>query len=103
MKRALLVMLLVAAAGVIAGCGNVDLRGEAMTAAETSALDAWQAAQRAGADSTTPTWEQGYLLEDYAQWRYFVRAAKKDPTWGPKLAIEIQNEAAATQPAKGGN
>ena len=69
-----------------AGCGNVTLRGEALTAAETSAMDAYQAAQRAGATATTqPTWEQSYLVENFKQWRYFVRAARKDLNWGPRL------------------
>lgn len=40
---------LVLLAGMLAGCGNVCLRGEALTAAEASALDAWQAARRAAA------------------------------------------------------
>ncbi|HOF17355.1 MAG TPA: hypothetical protein PK082_00465 [Phycisphaerae bacterium] len=75
--------------GLLPGCGNVTLRGEALTAAETSAMDAYQAVQRAGATTTTqPTWEQSYLVENFRQWRYFVRAARKDLTWGPKLAGE---------------
>jgi hypothetical protein len=88
----LLTMLLTALACVAlgqAGCGNVYLQGDAATAAETSALDAYQAAQRMGATATTqPSWEQAYLVENFRQWRFFVRSARKDLTWGPKLVGE---------------
>ena len=87
-----LTMLLTALACVAlgeAGCGNVYLQGDAATAAETSTLDACQAVQRSGADATTqPSWEQSYLVENFKQWRSFVRSARKDLTWGPKLAGE---------------
>ena len=72
----------------LAGCGNVYLRGEALTAAETSAMDAWQAAQRGAAEPATPAWEKAYLEENFKQWRFFVRSARKDEAWGPKLPAE---------------
>ncbi|MFA6133395.1 MAG: hypothetical protein WC869_05185 [Phycisphaerae bacterium] len=92
------------------GCGNVYLKGEALTAAETSTMDAYQAVQRLGgtgvppvSESTAetavvpstaatatpaPTWMKAYLEENFKQWRFFVRSARKDLTWGPKLADE---------------
>jgi len=73
---------------VLVGCGNVYLRGEAMTAVETSTMDAFQAVQRAGAEPATPTWEKAYLAENFKQWRFFVRSARKDTAWGPKLPAE---------------
>ena len=69
----------------LAGCGNVYLRGEALTAAETSAMDAFGAAQRAEAE---PAWQKAYLQENFKQWRSFVRSARKDEAWGPKLEDE---------------
>jgi hypothetical protein len=69
----------------MAGCGNVYLRGEALTAAETSTMDAYQAYQRA---ETQPAWEKAYLGENFKQWRFFVRSARKDLSWGPKLEGE---------------
>jgi len=72
----------------LAGCGNVYLRGEALTAAETSAMDAFQATQRADAEPATPAWEKAYLQENFKQWRFFVRSARKDEDWGPKLEGE---------------
>jgi len=71
-----------------AGCGNVYLRGEALTAAETSTMDAYQSAQRASAEPATPAWEKAYLTENFKQWRFFVRSARKDLTWGPRLEGE---------------
>jgi hypothetical protein len=73
---------------LVAGCGNVYLRGDAATAAETSALHAFEAVQRADADANTPGWEKAYLTENYKQWRFFVQSARKDLTWGPKLPAE---------------
>ncbi len=91
MKAWMIVVLLalscVAVLG-IAGCGNVSLQGEAMTAAETSTMDAYQAVQRAQADPATPAWESAYLAENFKQWRFFVRSARKDLTWGPKMEGE---------------
>ena len=82
-------IILVVVAGMLAGCGNVYLKGDALTAAETSTMDAYQAVQRAGITATTqPTWQQSYLVENFKQWRFFVRSARKDLTWGPKLADE---------------
>jgi hypothetical protein len=67
----------------------VYLRGDALTAAETSTTDAYQAVQRSGSQATTqPSWEQSYLVENFKQWRFFVRSAHKDTTWGPKLEGE---------------
>jgi len=71
-----------------AGCGNVYLRGEAATAAETSTMDAYLASQKASADACTPAWGKAYLEENFRQWRHFVRAARKDANWGPKLPDE---------------
>lgn len=76
-----------------AGCGSVYLRGEAAIACETSAMDAYQAVQRAQASATQPAasqpaWMQPYLQENYKQWRNFVRANRKDASWGPKLPGE---------------
>jgi hypothetical protein len=70
------------------GCGNVYLKGEALTAAETSTLDAYQAVQRADKEPATPDWEKAYLSENFKQWRLFVRSARKDLMWGPKLEGE---------------
>ena len=84
----------------LTGCGNVYLRGEALTAAETSALDAYGALQRVdpcpscvdpAAATTQPAvepWVKAYLTENFKQWRFFVRSARKDLTWGPKLEGE---------------
>jgi hypothetical protein len=83
------IVTLAAAAICIAGCGNVYLQGDAATAAEQSTLDAYQAAQRAGGTATSqPSWEQAYLVENFKQWRFFVRSARKDLSWGPKLEGE---------------
>jgi len=67
------------------GCGNVCLWGDAMTAAETSALDAHQAAKRAAADPNMPAWGKAYTAENYRHWRSMVRSAKNDADWGPRL------------------
>jgi len=90
MKANVLMLLVVAVIGLVcmAGCGNVYLRGDALTAAETSAMDAHQAAQRAVNEPATPDWEKAYLAENFKQWRFFVRSARKDLSWGPKLEGE---------------
>ena len=94
MRKAMLVVLLLASVVMLAGCGNVSITGDALTAAQQSTMDAYQAAQRSGATtSTQPSWEQSYLTENFLQWRFFVRSAVKDTTWGPKLPSE-----ASTQP-----
>ena len=86
----------------LAGCGNVYLWGDGLTAAETSAMDAYNAFQRAqpsavlpdanaapaDPNASLPMWEKAYLEENYKQWRSFVRSANKDLTWGPKLRNE---------------
>jgi hypothetical protein len=82
------VVILLVGFGPLPGCGNVSLTGEALTAAQTSTLDAYQAVQRAAADPAVPDWEQAYLEENFKQWRCFVQSAKKDLNWGPKLASE---------------
>lgn len=90
MKANVLVLLVVAviAMACIGGCGNVYIRGDALTAAETSAMDAWQAVQRAEKEPATPDWQKAYLAENFKQWRLFVRSARKDLSWGPKLEEE---------------
>ena len=74
----------------LAGCGNVYLRGEALTAAEISAMDAYQAVQRTDPqrEPDCPAWLRAYLTEDFKQWRFFVRSARKDEAWGPRLEGE---------------
>jgi len=90
----LLALSCVAVLGV-AGCGNVSLSGDALTAAQQSTMDAYQAVQRANAEPATPAWEKAYLTENFLQWRFFVQSAVKDTTWGPKLS----SESPSTQPA----
>ena len=84
----LLMFVIVLAALVLPGCGNVSLQGDALTAAQASAMNAYQADLRAEKDATVPPWLKAYLAEDFKQWRYFVRSANKDLTWGPKLEGE---------------
>ena len=89
MKTRILVVIVFLAVLLLAGgCGNVYLRGEALTAAEVSAMDAWQAATRAEAEPGAPPWLKAYTAENFRQWRCFVRSARKDLTWGPKLPDE---------------
>jgi len=97
MKKGSLILLFVAVIGMTVfapGCGgNVYLRGDALTAAETSVMDAYQVVHRSGAveaqkSGTTLTWEQAYAVNNFQQWRYFVRSARKDLTWGPTLPNE---------------
>ena len=84
----MVLVALLAVAACVGGCGNVNLQGDGLTAAETSAMDAYQAVQRADADAATLAWEKAYLGENFKQWRFFVRSARKDLTWGPKLEGE---------------
>jgi hypothetical protein len=35
-----------------------------------------------------PAWLRAYLAEDFKQWRFFVRSARKDEAWGPRLEGE---------------
>jgi len=74
----------------LTGCGNVYLRGEALTAVEASTMDAYQAVQRAQPqrEPECPAWLRAYLEENFKQWRFFVRSARKDETWGPRLSDE---------------
>jgi len=95
MRKSSLLLLFVAIVGMTcftSGCGNVHLRGDALTVAETSVMDAYQAVHRSGAIEAqrtgTPTWEQVYYVENFKQWRYFVRSARADLTWGPTLPNE---------------
>ena len=102
MRRCLTILVVATAVGLACGCGSVYLRGDALTAAETSAMDAYGAAQRAGARTAgvppalpeagetpaAPPWLKGYLVENFKQWRSFVRSARKDLSWGPKLEGE---------------
>jgi hypothetical protein len=90
MKNGLFVLMLVAvlAAAVLPGCGNVSLKGDAMTAAQNSAMNAYQADIRAEKDPAVPAWLKAYLAEDFKQWRFFVRSANKDMGWGPRLPEE---------------
>ncbi|MCY2927811.1 MAG: hypothetical protein NT031_20700 [Planctomycetota bacterium] len=73
-------LLVLLAAMSLAGCGNVYLQGEARTAVETSAMDAYLASQKASADAATPAWGKAYLDENFRQCT----------NWGPKLASEVQ-------------
>ena len=82
------VLMLLVLTGLLAGCGNVYLRGEALTAAETSAMDAFEANRRLASDPNAPLWTKAYLTENFKQWRFFVRSARKDLAWGPKLEGE---------------
>lgn len=88
MKNLSLILLVILAVWLLAGCGNVYLRGDAATACETSALDAYQAVQRSASQPTSPAWVQPYLQENYKQWRSFVQSNRKDTAWGPKLEGE---------------
>jgi len=97
MQGMLLVFVAVIVLTCFSGCGNVYLRGDALTAAETSVMDAYQAVHRSGAvesqkSGTTLTWEQAYFENNFRQWRYFVRSARKDLTWGPQLPNERNGE-----------
>lgn len=87
MKNGIVVVICLVAF-MMAGCGNVSLSGEALTAAQQSTMDAYQAVQRADADPATPAWQKAYLSENFLQWRSFVRSAHKDMNWGPKLKDE---------------
>ena len=88
MKLLIWILIGVVALIGVSGCGNVYLKGEALTAAEASTMDAHQAVQRASAEPATPAWEKAYLQENFKQWRLFVRSARKDLAWGPKLEGE---------------
>jgi len=94
----MMVLLLVSVGVGAPGCGNVSLRGEALTAAERSAMDAHQAAVRAERDLDSSSWVRAYLAENYRQWRFFVRAARLEDAWGPALP----GEASTPEPAGGG-
>ena len=78
MKKILLVLVMCLAA---AGCQDVTLRGQAMTAAETSTLHAFEAHKRYTKDPAAGK----YLKLNAEQWRHFVRSAKRDNAWGQEL------------------
>ncbi|MCE5327902.1 MAG: hypothetical protein LLG01_15960 [Planctomycetaceae bacterium] len=86
------ILILILAACITAGCGNVYLQGESATACETSAMDAYLATQKASADPGMPSWSKAYIEENFRQWRYFARSARKDSNWGPKLPAEVQSQ-----------
>ena len=86
-KRLTICVFVLAMLG-LAGCGNVYLRGDALTAAETSTMDALQAVRRADAEPGTAEWQKAYLAENFRQWRFFVRSARKDTAWGPRMEGE---------------
>ncbi|MCG3181840.1 MAG: hypothetical protein BIFFINMI_04275 [Phycisphaerae bacterium] len=85
MRSFLIVAMAVLLVFATTGCGSVYLRGDAATAAETSTMDAYQAYQRATTQPESVAWQKDYLRENYCQWRWFVRSARKDMAWGPKL------------------
>ena len=84
----LMTLAIVAACLIAPGCGNVTLKGAALTAAEVSTGDAYNAAQRWAEDPGLPFAVQAYLDENFIQWRCFVRSARKSDTWGPELPGE---------------
>ncbi|MCG3178305.1 MAG: hypothetical protein BIFFINMI_00631 [Phycisphaerae bacterium] len=93
MKLALMFCLIVAALIVplVCGCNTVYVRGDAMTALETSAIHAQVASDRAQFSSPPPApWVQEYLAENAKQWRSFVTSARR-----------YQWQAPTTQPAGG--
>ncbi len=98
MKRCMVAMVLLAMLVTLAGCGNVYLSGDGLTAAQQSTMDAYQAVQRADADPDTPATLRIYLSENFKQWRFFVRSAVKDLNWGPKLPVESTTQPAAAVP-----
>ena len=83
---AALVVLVILGLMTLGGCGNVSLTGEAMTAAESSTLDAYGFYSRV--DGNAQPFTKAYALENAGQWRWFVRSAKRDLAWGPKLPGE---------------
>ena len=86
MKKCLAIVLI--SMLLLGGCGNVYLRGQALTSAETSTVHAYIAVQKAEADPNTPSVITAYLRENFEQWRSFVRSARKDTNWGPMLPGE---------------
>ena len=86
MRRALMILVVLAAA-VVAGCGNVHVTGDAETCLLSSTQDAYTAYLRLDGN-TAPAWVKDYLGENYKQWRYFVRSDKADANWGSRLPEE---------------
>ena len=83
MKRMVMVLLVFLTVCLLAGCGNVYLQGDAMTAAQSSTMDAYGFYQRV--DGNSQPLAKAYALENATQWRWFVRSALKSTTWGPAL------------------
>jgi uncharacterized protein YceK len=99
MKKLSFLSLVLATCLLLAGCGNVTITGDAATALDNSALDAFNANTRAAADPAIPWWAKAYMEENYIQWRWFDRSARKDLSWGPKLPGEPGYQPPSTQPA----
>ena len=78
MKKILASIILLA---LMAGCQDVTLRGQAMSAAENSAIHAFEAHKRWDCRSEC----KAYKKLNAEQWRWFVRAAKRDNAWGVEL------------------
>jgi len=93
MRGAVLVFVAVVGMTCFTGCASVQLRGDALTAAETSTMDAYQAVHRSGAVESMRagkqlTWEESYFVNNFRQWRSLVRSANKNLNWGPTLPSE---------------
>jgi outer membrane PBP1 activator LpoA protein len=67
----------------LAGCGNVNLSGDALTSVQQSTLDSYTFWSRV--DGNAQPFVKAYAQENVTQWRYFARAALRDQNWGPKL------------------
>jgi len=89
LAMAVILAFVMALAMCLPGCGNVNVSGDAATALERSCSDSLVAARKADdANVPLPVWAREYLGENYKQWRSFVRANKRDQTWGPLLPGE---------------
>jgi hypothetical protein len=100
-----MVVLVLGAMGLAAGCGNVSVQGDAMTALESSTMDAFGYLERVQVDANASPLTRGYAEENFVQWRWFARSAKKDLNWGPKLPSEantVSTGASTTMPAYSG-
>jgi hypothetical protein len=100
-----MVLLVLGLLVTAAGCGNVSVQGDAMTALESSTMDALGFVERVEADPGASPLVKGYATENFIQWRWFARSAKKDLNWGPKLPSEantVSTGASTTMPAYGG-
>ena len=86
-----MVLLVLGLVVTAAGCGNVSVQGDAMTALETSTLDAFGFLERVRSDPNASSLFRCYATENFVQWRWFARSAKKDLNWGPKLPEEANS------------